>query len=284
MSTVSTDRAAAVATARAAADSPAFREGLGRLIAFPTDATAPGAQTTLAAYLDHAEDELRACGFETLRTTGDGHPFLIARRLEDPALPTVLGYSHGDTVPGMEGRWRAGRDPWRLTEAPEEGRLYGRGIADNKGQFWVNLTAMRAVLEARGRLGFNAVWLIEMGEEVGSPGLGAVIAAERQRLAADLLLASDGPRLTAETPTIFLGARGARTFRLHLKRREGGRHSGNFGGLLRNPGLEMAHALTTIADARGAILVPGWTPEHVDPAARTLLEGVTPAAGEIDEG
>jgi acetylornithine deacetylase/succinyl-diaminopimelate desuccinylase-like protein len=63
------------------------------------------------------------------------------------------------------------------------------------------------------------------------PALAPVIAANRDLLAADLLLASDGPRLSAETPTIFLGARGGRTFRLHLKRREGGRHSGNFGGL-----------------------------------------------------
>jgi acetylornithine deacetylase/succinyl-diaminopimelate desuccinylase-like protein len=123
-----------------------------------------------------------------------------------------------------------------------------------------------------------------MGEEIGSPGLGAVIADHRDLLAADLLLASDGPRLSAETPTIFLGARGGRTFRLHLKRRAGGRHSGNFGGLLRNPGLEMAHALTTISGPEGAVLVPGWTPDEVDPASRALLDGVTPAAGEIDEG
>jgi acetylornithine deacetylase/succinyl-diaminopimelate desuccinylase-like protein len=97
-------------------------------------------------------------------------------------------------------------------------------------------------------------------------------------------VASDGPRLAEDTPAIFLGARGARTFRLHLRRREGGRHSGNFGGLLRNPGLEMAHALATIADASGAIRVPGWTPEAVDPESRQLLQDVTPAAGEIDAG
>jgi acetylornithine deacetylase/succinyl-diaminopimelate desuccinylase-like protein len=151
---------------------------------------------------------LETTGFTLTRTEADGHPFLIARRIEDPELPTMLSYSHGDTVPGMEGRWRAGRDPWTLTEATDEGRLYGRGIADNKGQFWVNFSAMRSVLETRGALGFNVVWLIEMGEEIGSPGLGAVIEANRDLLAADLLLASDGPRLSAETPTIFLGARG----------------------------------------------------------------------------
>jgi acetylornithine deacetylase/succinyl-diaminopimelate desuccinylase-like protein len=278
------DRTTAIEAARSAGASRAFRDGLARLVAFPSDATAPGAETHLAAFLDHAGTLLAALGFTLTRTEAEGRPFLIARRVEDPGLPTILSYSHGDTVPGMEGRWRAGRDPWTLTEAPDEGRLYGRGIADNKGQFWVNLSALEAVLETRGRLGFNATWFIEMGEEIGSPGLGAVIADHRDLLAADLLLASDGPRLSAETPTIFLGARGGRTFRLHLKRRAGGRHSGSFGGLLRNPGLEMAHALTTISGPEGAVLVPGWTPAEVDPASRALLDGVTPAAGEIDAG
>jgi acetylornithine deacetylase/succinyl-diaminopimelate desuccinylase-like protein len=277
-------RDAALARARAAAGEPGFMQGLARLIAFRTDASAQTAAPVLAAYLDHVSGLLDALGFVVGRTAAEGRPFVIARRIEDASLPTVLGYAHGDTVPGMKDRWRDGRDPWTLTQAPEEGRVYGRGIADNKGQFWINLTAMRTVLETRGRLGFNAVWLVEMGEEIGSPGLAQVAAAHREALAADLLLASDGPRVAAERPTLFLGARGARTFRLHLKRREGGRHSGNFGGLLRNPGLEMAHALATIADRTGAIAVPGWTPEAIDPEARRLLAGITPAGGEIDPG
>jgi acetylornithine deacetylase/succinyl-diaminopimelate desuccinylase-like protein len=284
MSKTANDRQSTLSETRKAASGPAFREGLAELIAYPSDASKAANAGALSGYLDHVGALLGSIGFETLRTEADGHPFLIARRIEDPELPTMLSYSHGDTVPGMEGRWRAGRDPWTLTEATDEGRLYGRGIADNKGQFWVNFSAMRSVLETRGALGFNVVWLIEMGEEIGSPGLGAVIEANRDLLAADLLLASDGPRLSAETPTIFLGARGGRTFRLHLKRRDGGRHSGNFGGLLRNPGLELAHALTTISSADGAVQVPGWTPQAVDPEARALLEGVTPAAGEVDEG
>jgi acetylornithine deacetylase/succinyl-diaminopimelate desuccinylase-like protein len=176
----------------------------------------------------------------------------------------------------MEGRWRAGRDPWTLTEAPDEGRLYGRGIADNKGQFWVNLSALRGRAGDARAAGVQRHLAHRDGEEIGSPGLGAVIAAHRDLLAADLLLASDGPRLSAETPTIFLGARGGRTFRLHLKRRAGGRHSGNFGGLLRNPGLEMAHALTTISGPEGAVLVPGWTPGGGRPGLPRAPEGVTP--------
>ncbi|MFW5654253.1 MAG: M20/M25/M40 family metallo-hydrolase [Roseicyclus sp.] len=277
-------RAAALDGARALAGAPAFRAGLADLIAFRTDAAAPEAAPILEAYLTRVAEHLDALGFATRRVAAEGRPFLIARRIEDPALPTVLGYAHGDTVPGMEGGWRAKRDPWTLSEDEAEGRLYGRGIADNKGQFWINLTAMRAVLGARGALGFNAIWLVEMGEEIGSPGLNEVAEANAEALSADLLLASDGPRVAADRPTLFLGARGARTFRLHLRRREAGRHSGNFGGLLRNPGLEMAHALATIADRTGAIAVPGWTPGRIDPETRALLRDITPAGGEIDPG
>ena len=97
-----------------------------------------------------------------------------------------------------------------------------------------------------------------------------------------LLIASDGPRIDAETPTIFLGARGGATFRLRLKRREGGRHSGNFGGALKNPALELAHALASLATAQGALRVPGWVPDTVPDAARTALAGLVPAGGEVD--
>ena len=98
-------------------------------------------------------------------------PILVARRIEDPALPTVLLYGHGDVVRGNAARWDAGRDPWTLRV--EGDRWYGRGTADNKGQHSINLAALRQAARARGRLGFNAVWLIETGEEAGSPGLAA---------------------------------------------------------------------------------------------------------------
>ncbi|MEM7723400.1 MAG: M20/M25/M40 family metallo-hydrolase, partial [Pseudomonadota bacterium] len=158
----------------------------------------------------------------------------------------------------------------------------GRGIADNKGQILVNLTALQAVIAARGQLGFNAHILIEMGEEIGSPGLHPIAGRLKDYLNADLLLASDGPRVSAERPTLFLGARGATTLKLTLTRREAGRHSGNFGGALANPALEMAHALSTIATRRGAVQVAGWTPGPIPDAARSALAGLTPAGGDID--
>ena len=273
-------RDAAVDLARSLAGDDAFRAALADLIAFPTDASDPDAP--LHAYLAHVAQGFAAMGFEMQGYTSDGHPFLLVSRVEDKSRPTILGYAHGDTVPGMAGRWANGRDPWALDVDDASGLWYGRGIADNKGQMLVNMTAMQAVIAARGSLGFNAHILIEMGEEIGSPGLRKVCEKLKSRLKADLLIASDGPRIEAMTPTLFLGARGGASFRLTLRRRTGGRHSGNFGGAFKNPALELAHALACITDAQGALQVKGWLPATIPDAARNALAGLTPAGGEVD--
>jgi acetylornithine deacetylase/succinyl-diaminopimelate desuccinylase-like protein len=196
-------------------------------------------------------------------------PVLYAERIEDPARPTVLTYGHGDTVLGMEDRWRQGLDPWTLTVQGE--RWYGRGAADNKGQHTINLSALDLVLRERGSLGFNVKVLIEIGEEMGSPGLREACAAHQKLLASDVLIASDGPRLAPMAPTIFGGSRGVANFDLRLKLREGGHHSGNWGGLLSNPGIILAHALACLVDPRGKILVPELRPELIPPSVRRAL-------------
>ena len=148
----------------------------------------------------------RACS--TIRS---GPPFLVAERIEDPALLTILIYGHGDTVRGLDDLWRPGLSPWVL--AVEGDRVYGRGTADNKGQHSINIAALAAVLAEReragARLGFNVKILIEMGEEVGSIGLHELCVRHKDGLLkADVLIASDGPRIAPGQPTIFLGARG----------------------------------------------------------------------------
>lgn len=263
----------------AAPEMDRFREELAALVAFPTE---PGASAAHDACLAHIAAMMVPAGFVTEVITGPHPPILLASRIEGADLPTLLTYSHADTVPGMAGQWRDGLDPWRLTA--RDGALYGRGVADNKGQFLVNFTALRSVLARQGRLGFNLHWLIEMGEEVGSPGLDAVCGRLKSRLGADLFLASDGPRLCADRPTVFLGARGGLGVELTIRHREGGRHSGNFGGLLRNPATEMAHVLATIIGPDGTCKVPGWVPESLSGDAREALTGITPAGGEIDAG
>lgn len=183
---------------------------LGRRVAYKTESQNPLRADALRAYL---EDELQPAfselGFSTrlIESPTGKSPFLLAEYRESPSAPTVLMYGHGDVVDGMECEWRGSLDPWRATRVDD--RIYGRGTADNKGQHSINLSALRAVQQTRGgRLGFNAKFIIEMGEEIGSPDLGQVCEALREELSADLFLASDGPRLSADRPTIFLGCRG----------------------------------------------------------------------------
>ena len=276
-------------------DSGGFFDELARRVAMPTESQEAARAEVLERYLrDEIEPAVRALGFETRRLpnpAGTGGPMLLARRIEDPALPTVLGYGHGDVIRGQSGQWRDGLDPWRLECRGE--RWYGRGTADNKGQHSINLAALRGVLRARAheqgraesdlagaRLGFNAALLLETGEEVGSPGLHAVCDAERAWLGADVLIASDGPRVGPGRPTLFLGSRGAINFDLVVDLRAGGHHSGNWGGLIANPGLVLAHALASIADARGAIGVPEWRPDSLTPAVRAVLATLSVDGGD----
>src|SRR4029453_6702959 len=103
--------------------------------------------------------------------------------------------------------------------------------------------------------------LMEMGEGVGSVGLRDLCEAHKDGLLkADLLIASDGPRIAPDRPTLFLGARGSYPIDLVVELREGGHHRGNWGGLLATPGIVLTHALAVITDARGTIQVPEWRP------------------------
>ena len=197
-------RQAALQRAITAFEDGSFKANLQRRIQRPTESQNPARAAELPAYLqEEIQPALEAMGFECrlLAHPKAKAPFLFAQRTEGAQLPTVLGYGHGDVIRGLETEWREGVTPWDLTEL--EGRWYGRGIADNKGQHSVNLQALACVLAERGHLGFNAKFIIEMGEETGSPGLKEVCAEHADLLKADLLIASDGPRLRAERPTLF---------------------------------------------------------------------------------
>ena len=208
-------------------------------------------------------------------------PLLIAKREESPSLPTVLTYGHGDVISGQDASWRQGLSPWTL--CVDGDRWYGRGTADNKGQHSINLAALRHVLAARqGKLGFNLTVLLEMGEEVGSPGLREVCAQERELLQADVFIASDGPRVHAQKPTLFLGSRGIVNFALRLKSRQRAYHSGNWGGVLTNPGVVMAHAVASLVSASGQILVPGLCPPQLGDDVRQALQSVV-IGGDSDD-
>jgi acetylornithine deacetylase/succinyl-diaminopimelate desuccinylase-like protein len=201
-------------------------------------------------------------------------PILTAERIEDPAFRTVITYGHGDTVRGLDDQWDDGLKPWELKEVGD--RWYGRGTADNKGQHAINLTALEHVIAARnGKLGFNLKLVLETSEERGSQGLKDFVAAHASDLAADVLIASDGPRVATEIPTVTTGTRGTFHFDLVLDLRPGGVHSGNWGGMIVDPAIVLNHALAAICDRHGKILVRDWLPGNGLPTqVRTALAGL----------
>ncbi|WP_330629371.1 M20 family metallopeptidase (plasmid) [Thioclava litoralis] len=269
---------AAITRISAYFDNGTFQRDLAGLVARPTESQTPRGRPHLHAYLHEAmQPMLTEMGFTTTihaNPDPEAGPFLVACRREDPALPTVLIYGHADVVRAQEDQWRDGLAPFTLIE--EGDRLYGRGAADNKAQHLINLRALEAVIATQGRLGFNAKVLIETGEETGSPGLRQFCEDNQALLAADVLIASDGPRLSPKAPTIFTGARGAIMFELVVALREGAHHSGNFGGLLADPAIYLAHALASITDARGQIRVPEWRPDSLTPRLREVLAALPP--------
>ena len=262
-----------------------FRHELARRVARRTESDAGPPGPALGDYLHHEiAPSLDRLGFVCRvldNPVAAGGPMLVARRTEGHDLPTVLTYGHGDVVAGQDGRWRDGLTPWELTV--EGDRWYGRGTADNKGQHTINFAALGHAIAARGgRLGYNVTVLLEMGEEAGSPGLRDLCEREREALRADLLIACDGPRVQARRPTLFLGSRGAVNFSLRLRSRERAYHSGNWGGVLTNPGTVLAHAVASLVDERGRILVEGLRPPPLADNVRRALHDLEIGGGGDD--
>ena len=276
-------RGGAIARAEAYFDQGGFAEELVLRVAFRTESQKfPASLAECYRYLNAAmtpafEAMGFACRIYDNPVSGQA-PVLLAARIENETLPTVLGYGHGDVVHGMEGEWTKGNGPWETVRDGD--RLYGRGTADNKGQHTINMAALRAVLsERRGKLGFNVKFIVEMGEETGSKGLKKLVRARKDDFAADVFIASDGPRVKPARPTLSLGCRGTVNFDLVVDLREGGHHSGNWGGLIANPGVILAHALASIVGARGELLVEELKAPAISPAVKEVLRDV-----EIDGG
>lgn len=277
-------RESAVSRATRHFDEGRFIEDLARRVAIRTESQVPASRPYMDVYLkQEIAPVFERMGFKVdiLPNPVEGvGPILLAERIEDPALPTVLSYGHGDVIRGLDEQWREGLSPWTLKQEGE--RYYGRGSADNKAQHSINMAALETVIAERGRLGFNAKFMLETAEELSSPGLRQFCEAHRERLKADVFIASDGPRLSARRPTLYLGSRGALNLNFTVELRAGAHHSGNWGGLLANPGVILAHALASIVTREGKVLVPDLLPERIPDSVRAALADCAPQpeAGE----
>ena len=284
-------REGAIARAQRCFDDGAYLAALRRLVAVPTESQMKDSQLALTRYCTETMPALmNGMGFSTtvLDNPRPGRgPVFVATRIEDPALPTVLVYGHGDVVRGLADKWTDGLDPWAVTVRGD--KWYGRGTVDNKGQHLIAIEALRAVMAERGgTLGFNAKVLVETGEEQGSPGLRDMLRQNATMLSGDVFIGLDGPRQTTFMPEMKLGARGGVAFDLLVHLRDHAHHSGHWGGVLTDPAFVLAHALASIVSREGRIQVEGWLPKEIPPSVRRAIGGLVfeniPGLPEEDAG
>jgi acetylornithine deacetylase/succinyl-diaminopimelate desuccinylase-like protein len=200
-------------------------------------------------------DVLAHAGLESEILPTEGWPMVLGRWTECPRAPTVLLYGHYDVQPP---------DPLEAWISPpfeptiREGRIYARGVGDNKGQHFANLLAIESMLACHGRLPCNVIVLLEGEEEVGSPHIADLIRKHKDRLAADLAITSDGPIHESGRPCVVFGVRGVAVFELRARGASRDVHSGNLGGIVPNPLWRLVHLLATMKNDRGEITIDGF--------------------------
>ncbi|MBG6210211.1 acetylornithine deacetylase/succinyl-diaminopimelate desuccinylase-like protein [Labrenzia sp. EL_126] len=214
---------------------------------------------------------LDGLGFDAGLVETPGHPFVLGHLTVDPSKPTVLLYGHYDVQPP---------DPLDAWISPpfeptlRDGRIWARGIGDNKGQHFAQLLAIETHLKVNGSLPCNVIFLLEGEEEIGSPQIAEFVRQNAERLQADLVVTSDGPLHESGQPVITFGVRGVASFDLLAKGASRDVHSGNFGGVVPNPIWTLVHLLATMKDPDGYITVEGIT-EPVIPASNVEREVIS---------
>ncbi len=216
-------------------------------------------------------DHLDGLGFDARLVETPGHPFVLGQRVVDPSKPTVLLYGHYDVQPP---------DPLDAWVSPpfepevRDGRIWARGIGDNKGQHFAQLLAIEAHLEVTGTLPCNIIFCLEGEEEIGTPQIADFVRAHMDELQADLVVTSDGPLHESGQPVVTFCVRGVASFDLVAKGASRDVHSGNFGGIVPNPIWTLVHLLATMKDSEGHITVEGIT-EPVIPATNLELDAAS---------
>ena len=210
---------------------------------------------------------LTELGMDTRAIPTSGHPMVLARWEHAPGRPTVLLYGHYDVQPP---------DPVEAWTTPpfeptiRDGRIYARGVADNKGQHFAQILAIETHLKVHGELPCNVILLLEGEEEVGSPHMAEFIRAHQDTLIADLAVTADGQMHASGQPTLKFGSRGVVSFELRVRHAKRDVHSGNFGGTVPNPLWTLVHLLATMKNPGGEITIDGFHEGVVSPSAAEI--------------
>ncbi|HLK38108.1 MAG TPA: dipeptidase [Polyangiaceae bacterium] len=206
-----------------------------------------------AEHLAASLQDLAATRVEVWPTAG--HPAVFAEWLHAPGAPTLLVYGHHDVQPvDPLGEWLS--PPFE--PARREGRLWGRGVVDDKGQVFIHVKAVEAFVRSAGRLPINLKLLVEGEEEIGSVNLAALMAERAQDLASDFVCVSDTAMFGRGLPSLCIGLRGLAYVEVTVHGPSMDLHSGTFGGGVTNPVNALSNMIASLIDDDGKITVPGF--------------------------
>ena len=240
---------------------PSARADLEQLVRIPSVSADPTAASHVWASAGEVAAMLRQAGLPEVDvlTTGDSRPAVLGRRAAPPGAPTVLLYAHHDVQPpGDPGDWDS--DPFEPAE--RDGRLYGRGTADDKAGVAVHLAALRAHGD---RIPVGVTVLVEGEEEIGSPALPEFLAAYQDLMRADVVVFADAGNWTADVPALTTTLRGGTSVVVEVRTLRHGVHSGMYGGPVPDALTALCRMLASLHDERGDVAVPGLTHGEADP-------------------
>ena len=270
--------AGAVAAARAGM--AAAREQLEALVRIPSISASRAHAGEVVRSAEATAELLRDHGLTSvhLATTAGSHPYVIGECISDPALPTVLLYAHHDVQPpGFVERWRS--DPFEPVE--RDGRLYGRGSADDKAGAVAHALAVSSWLAVADAPPCNVRVLIEGEEEIGSPHLEQFLTEHLAELDADVLVLADAGNWSVGVPGITISLRGLAGADVTVRALDGPVHSGMAGGLVPDPVLALSRLLASLVDQHGALAIDGLEVRAPSPDDRVRLDGLPRDPGAL---
>jgi len=225
-------------------------------VRIPSISSDPRCSEEVRRSAEHLAAEMRRLGagrVEIWQTPG--HPAVFAEWLGAPAKPTLLIYGHHDVQPvDPLGEWIS--PPFEPAE--RDGRLWGRGVVDDKGQVYIHAKAIESFIATAGRLPINVKVIVEGEEEIGSGNLEALLRSRAADLAADFVCVSDTAMFGRGIPSLCVGLRGLTYLEVFVEGPRGDLHSGSFGGGIQNPVHALAKMIAALHDDGGRVTVPGF--------------------------
>ena len=256
-------------------------EELKAFLRFPSISTQPEHAPDLDSCAEWLREKLSSIGLEAAVHSTPGSPVVVAATPRDPAKRTVLIYGHYDVQPPepLEG-WTTPPFEPRI----EEGRIYARGAADNKGQILAHILGVAETLREKGSLPVNVIFLIEGEEEIGSPNLEEFLREHREELACDLVAISDTAMAPGNKPALTYALRGIAAMELVVRGPARDLHSGLFGGAVANPVTVLSRLIASLHDENGRVRIPGFYDDvrPLEPWERTAASDLEKASGGDD--